>query len=402
MLLQSLLSSLAAVVQNQSGLLSVYLHQMLVLLLSPTLLMIDKPVLKNSVQALYELISEQIETRLILPAVIDTYKSLPPHSPSSVCQLFILLKLVVDRIPEDKIETYAVKIWTFCVQGLEARSKWSAEEVDEESITKVETAVVGAMISITLKLSEAQLTPLFIQTVAWMEEKATVSEQSELPPVAKAIPFYALVTELASKLKSIFTPFFGHFFSIGIGFLEAFSKTCKREKPAEEQASQQDLFHVTKLVVLSLYRCFLYDSEGWLDEEKVSSVSTPLVRLIGSYFVPDYVTEYGKFMQSYVVPTVVQLVVSTSGHDDWWQSLNHQVLLQTRSPINAVKLVAIRVIRECFDRMAQEYLPLLPDVIPFLADLLEDEDAEVEKMAQELRHQLESLSGEEITTYLTM
>lgn len=61
MLLQSLLSSLAAVVQNQSGLLSVYLHQMLVLLLSPTLLMIDKPVLKNSVQALYELISDRLK-----------------------------------------------------------------------------------------------------------------------------------------------------------------------------------------------------------------------------------------------------------------------------------------------------------------------------------------------------
>ena len=41
-------------------------------------------------------------------------------------------------------------------------------------------------------------------------------------------------------------------------------------------------------------------------------------------------------------------------------------------------------------------------MIPFLADLLEDEDAEVEKMAQELRHQLESLSGEELTSYLTM
>lgn len=68
----------------------------------------------------------------------------------------------------------------------------------------------------------------------------------------------------------------------------------------------------------------------------------------------------------------------------------------------AVRLVAIRVIRECFERMSQEYLPLLPDVIPFLADLLEDEDAEVEKMAQELRHQLESLSGEELTSYLTM
>ena len=402
MLLQSLLSSLAAVVTNQSGLLSVYLHQMLLLILSPVLLTSDKQVLKGAIQALYELISERIETRLILPAVIDTFKSLPPHSPSSVCQLFNLLKLVVNRIPEEKVETYATKTWTFCVQGLETRSKWESEKIDEQSIAMVETAVVEAMIAITLKLSEAQLTPLFIQTVAWMEEKSAVSEQSELPPVMKAIPFFTLVTELASTLKSIFTPFYGQFFSVCIGFLEAFGKTCKKEKHSEDREIQLNLFRLTKLVVLALYRCFLFDSDGWLDEEKVRSVSTPLVKLIGSYFVPDYATEYVKFMNSYVLPTVVQLVVSTSGHDDWWQSLNHQVLLETRSPINAVKLVAIRVIRECFERMAQEYLPLLPDVIPFLADLLEDEDAEVEKMAQELRHQLESLSGEELTSYLTM
>ena len=165
---------------------------------------------------------------------------------------------------------------------------------------------------------------------------------------------------------------------------------------------QISLFRLVKQVVLALYRCFLYDSDGWMDEEKFNSVSPPLVKLIGAYFVPDYSTEYGKFMNNYVVPTVVQLVVCTSGHDDWWQSFNHQVLLQTRSPVAAVRLVAIRVIRECFERMSQEYLPLLPDVIPFLADLLEDEDAEVEKMAQELRHQLESLSGEELTSYLTM
>ena len=107
-------------------------------------------------------------------------------------------------------------------------------------------------------------------------------------------------------------------------------------------------------------------------------------------------------MNNYVVPTLIQLVVSTSGHDDWWQQFNHEVLVQSRSPVKDVKLAAIHVIRECFERMSQEYLPLLPDVIPFLSDLLEDEDAEVEKAAQDLRVQLESISGEELTNYLTI
>ena len=403
-LLQSLVSSLTAVVMNQSGLLSVYLHRIVLLSLSPVLLTSEKTVLRSAVTTLQKTMSEKIEPRLLLPVVIDTLKALPPHAASSVAQLFSLLTMVVEHIPEDKVSLYATKAWTFCVQGLETRTRWEPEGVEESEIAMVEKATVKAMVAITLKLSESQLTPLFIQTVSWMEEKTVVeTEKEELPPVTKAIPFFLLVTELSSTFKSIFTSFYGQFFAVMISYLDAFGKACKKEKrESAAQTEQNSLFRLVKQVVLALYRCFLYDSDGWMDEEKFSSVSPPLVKLIGAYFVPEYSTEYGKFMNNYVVPTVVQLVVCTSGHDDWWQSFNHQVLLQTRSPVAAVRLVAIRVIRECFERMSQEYLPLLPDVIPFLADLLEDEDAEVEKMAQELRHQLESLSGEELTSYLTM
>lgn len=410
-LLQSLVSSLNAVVMNQSGLLSVYLHRMLTLSFAPEFFTTDKQVLTGAVNVLHELMAEKIETRILLPALIDTLKTLPAHAASSVSHLFDMIRILFDQMPDDKVAQYHARAWSFCVQGLETRGKWESDNVEEESIVQVEKAVVAAMVSITLKLSEAQLTPLFIQTVSWMEEKSVMADtlsssgavDAQLPPVAKAIPFFTLVIELASTFKSIFTPFFGQFFETSVAFLDVFGRSSKKEKRSEQaQREQEGLYRLIKQVVLALYKCFLYDSDGWLDEAKFKTVSAPLVRLVGAYFIPAYTTEYIKFMTNYIVPTAVQLIVSTSGHDDWWQEFNHQVLVQTRSPINAVKLTAIRVVRECFERLSQEYLPLLPDVIPFLADLLEAEDAEVEKMAQELRRQLESLSGEELTAYLTM
>ena len=96
------------------------------------------------------------------------------------------------------------------------------------------------------------------------------------------------------------------------------------------------IMELIKLVVLAFYKCFLYNSEGWIDEEKFKMASVPLVKMLGAYFVPDYATEYAKFASSFVIPTVVQLVVCTSGHDDWWIGFNHEVLIQTRSPVKEV------------------------------------------------------------------
>lgn len=398
LLIQSLLSSLSSIVTYQGSLLSSFLQRIIVTLLSPILINSTKQAIKGTILILLNLLSEKIETRLLLPATYESYKKIDQHAASSIAGIFILLKNVFDRLTEETISSVYEKAWSFCVMGMELRGKWGVLNTDVDSVEK---SIVDAMISITLKLNENQLSPLFMKTVNWMEEKTSASfDEGALPPISKVIPFLSLVIELSNTFKSIFTPFHTQFYSMLVEYLVFFNKTCKREKEVTED--QLSLYKVVKHVILTLYKCFLYDSNGWMDEEKFKLVSSPLIKCIGSYFIPNYETEYAKFMNNYVVPTCVQLIITTSGHDDWWQQYNHEVLIQTRSSIQQVKLVGIRVIKECFERMSQEYLPLLPDVIPFLADLLEDEDAEVEKAAQDLRVQLESISGEELTSYLTM
>lgn len=400
-LIQSLVATLSSAVSFQGSLLSSYLQRIICLVLRPMLVASDKQVVRGAVSVLLTLLAEKIEPRLLLPAIYSSFKELGSHVASSYCGLFSLLESLFHHMEESQIAEFYERAWSFCVSGLELRTRWGDEN---EGIDDVERSVVKAMIALTLKLNENQLSPLFVKTVNWMQEKSVVQSEENaenaLPPTAKAIAFFTLVSELSNTFKSIFTSYFGQFFSSMVDLLSDFVKKTRKEKEVSSEYIAS--FQLIKLVVLSLYRCFLYDSDGWMDEAKFKLVSSPLVKLLGAYFIPNYATEYPKFMSQFVVPTLIQLVVSTAGHDDWWQQFNHEVLVQTRSPIKDVKLAAMRVIRECFERMSQEYLPLLPDVIPFLADLLEDEDAEVEKAAQDLRVQLESISGEELTSYLTM
>ena len=53
-----------------------------------------------------------------------------------------------------------------------------------------------------------------------------------------------------------------------------------------------------------------------------------------------------------------------------------------------------------FSRLSEEYLVLLPETIPFLAELMEDDNLEVEALVKRLVKRIEDLSGERLDQYL--
>eukprot|EP00951_Prasinocladus_malaysianus_P016280 scaffold126563_cov31-Prasinocladus_malaysianus.AAC.1 len=59
-----------------------------------------------------------------------------------------------------------------------------------------------------------------------------------------------------------------------------------------------------------------------------------------------------------------------------------------------------QVVASLVKRLAEEYLTLLPEAIPFLAELLEDPNQEVEARAQELVKDLEVLAGESLDPFM--
>ena len=77
-----------------------------------------------------------------------------------------------------------------------------------------------------------------------------------------------------------------------------------------------------------------------------------------------------------------------------------QVLMATRSPSQAARKAAVASLAALAKRLATDYLPLLPEALPFLAELLEDVEPHVRAAASQLVVQLEALSGEKLDAYL--
>lgn len=101
------------------------------------------------------------------------------------------------------------------------------------------------------------------------------------------------------------------------------------------------------------------------------------------------------------VGALVQAAVR-GGSDALWKPINTQALMQTRSPLARSRLLGLEVSAQLAMRLREEYLVLLPESLPFLAEVLEDVEVAVEARAKEVVAELERLSGESLQQYLTV
>lgn len=86
--------------------------------------------------------------------------------------------------------------------------------------------------------------------------------------------------------------------------------------------------------------------------------------------------------------------------DSMWQRLNYAMLLKTRSSSWQVRLAVLTVIDFLFEKMRERFLVVLNDTIPFMSELLEDEDEKVEMAAKSIVQRIEQMTGESINDYL--
>ncbi|KAJ2181023.1 snoRNA-binding rRNA-processing protein utp10, partial [Coemansia sp. RSA 532] len=100
-----------------------------------------------------------------------------------------------------------------------------------------------------------------------------------------------------------------------------------------------------------------------------------------------------------LAPAASQLM-ATAGNDAMWKMLNQFVMLKSRSDFACVRHGALLVLQACYEKLGEEYLILLPETIPYLAELLEDDDSRVERATHETIRLIESYLGESLQSYL--
>ncbi|TPX61884.1 hypothetical protein PhCBS80983_g00809 [Powellomyces hirtus] len=383
------LGSLDALVDTVPQFISPYVLPILQEALHPTLLQSGtEGVGRRAADKSNELLSNmatKIAPRVLLPAMFAHLKISLQSGRQSMLALFDLVGKAIAHMPRTELTQYRTELFRFFLVSFDYRRTY-ASKVSNEDVEAVENSIISAFLQLVMKLNETLFKPLFLKMVDWATSELLLKHGLTQEDVnARQLFFYRLVDSLLARLKSIFAPYYAYVLDNSVAKLEAYKKTKRTDA-------------LWTYIVMSLHKCFLYDNDNLIDADKFDKLLQPLISQIDSLDLTD--KQYSSNMTQFLVPCIGQLAV-TVGRDSLWKPLNHQVLMKTRSEQPAVRLIALRVLQELYARLGEEMLILFPETIPFLAELMEDTDGEVEKACQNVCSQIQQFIGEDIQQYFT-
>ncbi|KAG7207619.1 hypothetical protein KM043_009240 [Ampulex compressa] len=399
----SIVSALQKIVESVGNFLSLYLDQILFELARLNSLYTDTEHLKIGVvvsrlKATTQKLSSCIPLRVLLPAVNRTYgKLLAKKIYGCVPALMQVLADSFSSVQPGDLSLAIPDLATFFLKVLQFREEIVSSEddmeVDDADITAndivvVEESASKALVALVLKLSEATFRPLYYRLYDW----ATRNPQHK----QRAITFYRLSANIAECLKSLFVLFAGHFLK-NAALLLSSNNPAVMEEPQEltlsEEASKIEL---VQAILLTLYRIFSYDAHNFVNQERFDTLAQPLVDQLENTMGTK--EEYEKRASELIVPCIAAFA-SAIPDDSLHKQLVYQTLLKTRHAKPYVRSAALNSLVEIVRKLGEDFMPLLPETVPFLAELLEDEDEATEKCAQNAVRTLEEILGEPLQQY---
>lgn len=450
--LQCLLASLEVFTDKIPQFLAPYLSKIVQALLTPAILAASASslALQLSIDCSLLNLSNNVELRHLLPNVFSVYEFALAQGDASIEKLFSIVSTIVASLDVSALRQYLPAFARFFVTALDARRVHARKMHDMDA---VEDEILECLVQFVLKLSEKQLKPLFLKIAEWSQVRLSGSAAGSSGDIARRIVFFKLVVKLSERLRGIFVPYFAHTLELLTRALVdarsvlTLKKTTRKSSDSDSEAETADVVSgsdddddfftreendepvakKTKLVnghasvsnasntttedarashalllrtaVRALNGCFVHDSDGFMEKERFELVLAPLVDVFDILKV-DASAGSKAFVYDVVAPCVANLAYAAKS-DLLWKPLHYAVLMKSRSDAPAVRLATLKTVEKCYEVIGDEFLAMLPESIPFLAELMEDTDADVERTCHQVIKQIEDISGESLDQYLT-
>uniref|UniRef100_A0A8C6E6N7 HEAT repeat-containing protein 1 n=1 Tax=Moschus moschiferus TaxID=68415 RepID=A0A8C6E6N7_MOSMO len=336
--------------------------------------------------SLKKTLATTLSPRVLLPAINKTYKQIEKNWKNLMGPFMSVLREHVGVMSKEELAAHQPQLTTFFLEALDFRTQHA--ENDLEEIGKTENYIIDCLVAMVVKLSEVTFRPLFFKLFDWAK--------TEDAPKDRLLTFYNLADCIAEKLKGLFTLFAGHLVKPFADTLNQVNISKTDEAFFDSENDPEKCCLLLQFILNCLYKIFLFDTQHFLSKERAEALMMPLVdqlenRLGGEEKFQERVTKY-------LIPCLAQFSVAVAD-DSLWKPLNYQILLKTRDSSPKVRFAALITVLALAEKLRENYIVLLPESIPFLAELMEDECEEVEHQCQKAIQQLETILGEPLQSY---
>jgi U3 small nucleolar RNA-associated protein 10 len=321
-----------------------------------------------------------------------------------------LLRDLVEGARREALVPLHVEVFKLLLQSADAH----VSAAEHKQIGGLEQSLCQAMLGLTLKLSDDLFRPLWAVLIDWARRKEGGAQRFTLRLV---------VEHLVPRLRGLFVPYHVELLPL---MLEGMGRVA-----AGAGGDGATALVDWTLLVRSLTALCEQDAEHRLvDGEQRRSIAAALLAHLGP--VPEGVAGAEEAHAAAIttakgpaaLPWLLSAATAAAGEGSsdapaaelllaalgaavreggqaCWRAVHGALLLRTRAPDVRVRVLACAGLRRVWETVGEELLPLFPESLPFLAELLEDGDGLVEREAQRLCLAIQQFLGEDISTYFS-
>ncbi|EGP90553.1 unnamed protein product [Zymoseptoria tritici ST99CH_1A5] len=257
-----------------------------------------------------------------------------------------------------------------------------SEEEDSEVESSPYELVTAAAMEAVLKLNDATLRPFFTRIVEWA---GALPKKDVQGACCRSISLYSFALALFDQLKSLVTSYGS--FILG----SAASQLPNLLARGNDSTSEQ--FELFDLVLQALTANFSNDQDGfWQAPAHFDAIAEPLISQLKR---PGSVVNHSEFL----IPAIMELAAA-AGSPEHHKAMNTMIMSYMRHEGADVRLAAVKCERALTERLHVDWIGLLPEMLPFISELQEDDDGEVEREVGRWILEIEGVTGESLDSML--
>ncbi|ODQ64080.1 hypothetical protein NADFUDRAFT_53059 [Nadsonia fulvescens var. elongata DSM 6958] len=343
-------------------------------------LVLKSTVMEAPRKQLLNLIITNIDLKIVLSALTTTWSNAVNQSLDAIFLHLDALDAAIELSERKVVSSQSANLVKFLLESFEVRGRVD-DKYDNNSINRIETRCIKVGIQIILKLNDKTFRPLFVSMVRWAIDGAGCDASIEKSD--RLLVFFKFFGKLLDGLRSIVTNYYGYLIDPVSNLLDQYS-----------QGGIKDNEPLRRVILNSLYTSFQFDhDEFWQSRQRFEKISASLLAQM-----PTVEASLGKNL----VKTIVAMS-ETCASEDNHKTINELVLSHMKDSCSSnQKLWAIRTLKGIYLKLGEEWLTMLPQLVPVIAELLEDEDEKVEmEVRRELVPVIEEVLGEPLERYLS-
>nr|XP_057922061.1 HEAT repeat-containing protein 1 isoform X2 [Doryrhamphus excisus] len=329
-------------------------------------------------------LATKLPPRVLLPVLTRCYGVLVAAKKNHLGALMSILKEHISHMAQDQLNFHQSELSTFFLTALDFRAKHC--QGDLARTEQIEGSVMECLVAMVMKLSEVTFRPLFFKLFDWSKSGSK----------ERLLTFFRLADCIAERLKGLFVLFAGNLVKPFADVLQQTNVSKTDESLFESEHAAEKTGLLLRYVLDCMHKIFLYDNQRFLSRERADTLLAPLVDQLENRLGGEQV--YQQRVTKHLVPCLGQFAVSLAD-DTQWKTLNYDVLLKSRHADAKVRFSSLLMLMELAAKLKENYMVLLPETIPFLAELMEDECEEVEQQVQKVIHEMENILGEPLQSY---